>query len=396
MLDPRPPHRLDVQHRAVDLMDGDRLTRETRGLDALFHLAAYADVNDVVRDPAGAVDLNVGGTIRALEAAKANNIGRFILASSVWVYSSHKPSSPDATVDEESLISIDANRHVYTSTKLAAEMLCHDYWNMHGVPFTILRYGIPYGPRMRPSLVMPIFVRKAIDGEPLTVTGDGSSTASSSTCEDLAPRSRPCPRSGRPQPDLQPGRQRRRSPSCASLETVTRLTGSERARSSSSRPGPATTAASTSPARKRASSWAGEPRHHVRRWHEGDRGLARGQAGWRGPREPDDDDCARALRRARERPKPRRVAVMPAYNEEATIVAVLERLAPLADELIVVDDGSVDHTRDLLVAWSIGRLERAPHLLHRRTAACRRPTTAPSRRSPAASTWENSAPTTSS
>jgi UDP-glucose 4-epimerase len=186
VLDPRPPHRLDVEHRAIDLMDGDRLTQETRGLDALFHLAAYADVNDVVRDPAGAVDLNVGGTIRALEAAKANNIGRFILASSVWVYSSHKPSSPDATVDEESLISLDANRHVYTSTKLAAEMLCHDYWNMHGVPFTILRYGIPYGPRMRPSLVIPIFVRKAINGEALTITGDGSQHRKFVYVRDLA------------------------------------------------------------------------------------------------------------------------------------------------------------------------------------------------------------------
>ena len=49
---------------------------------------------------------------------------------------------------------------------------------------------------------------------------------------------------------------------------------------------------------------------------------------------------------------PRRVAVMPAYNEEATIVAVLERLEPLADQLIVVDDGSTDRTRELVLAWA--------------------------------------------
>jgi UDP-glucose 4-epimerase len=186
VIDQKAPHRLDVEHRSVDLMDVGRLTAATRGLDALFHLAAYADVNDVVRDPVGAVDLNVGGTLRALEAAKANGIGRFVLASSVWAYASHQPATPDATVDEDALMSVDINRHVYTTTKLAAEMLCHDYWNMHGLPFTVLRYGIPYGPRMRPTLVIPIFVRKALNGEALTITGDGSQHRKFVYVEDLA------------------------------------------------------------------------------------------------------------------------------------------------------------------------------------------------------------------
>ena len=53
--------------------------------------------------------------------------------------------------------------HVYTTTKIASEMLCHDYQTLYNVPFTVLRYGIPYGPRMRPSLVIPIFMRKAIE-----------------------------------------------------------------------------------------------------------------------------------------------------------------------------------------------------------------------------------------
>ncbi len=53
--------------------------------------------------------------------------------------------------------------------------------------------------------------------------------------------------------------------------------------------------------------------------------------------------------------RPRRVAVMPAYNEEATIVGVLERLAPLADDLIIVDDGSTDRTREVTLDWAAGR-----------------------------------------
>jgi UDP-glucose 4-epimerase len=65
-------------------------------------------------------------------------------------------------------------------------MLCHDYGNAYQLPFTILRYGIPYGPLMRPSLVIPIFVRKALAGEPLTVAGDGSQHRKFVYIEDLA------------------------------------------------------------------------------------------------------------------------------------------------------------------------------------------------------------------
>jgi len=187
VLDPKAPHREDVDHAAVDLCDGDALTSATRGLDALYHLAAYADVNDVNRDPVGAIDLNIACTVRALEAARANGISRVFLASTVWVYSSLTPEGlASETVDEEAALAADAKRHVYTTTKIAAEMLCHDYWNTYQVPFTVLRYGIPYGPRMRPALVIPIFVRKALAGEPITIAGDGSQHRKFVYVEDLA------------------------------------------------------------------------------------------------------------------------------------------------------------------------------------------------------------------
>jgi glycosyltransferase involved in cell wall biosynthesis len=49
-----------------------------------------------------------------------------------------------------------------------------------------------------------------------------------------------------------------------------------------------------------------------------------------------------------------RIAVVPAYNEEATVEAVLDVLAPLVDELVVVDDGSIDHTRKVIQEWLPG------------------------------------------
>ena len=54
------------------------------------------------------------------------------------------------------------------------------------MPTTILRYGIPYGPRARAAAVLPIFVRKALAGEPLTIAGDGSQFRYFVYVEDLA------------------------------------------------------------------------------------------------------------------------------------------------------------------------------------------------------------------
>jgi UDP-glucose 4-epimerase len=185
VFDLRPGDRPDVEYRQGSLLDEDALREAIEGMEAVFHLAAVADVNDVSRDPVAAVDLNVGGTARVLEAARRNEVRRVLLASTVWVYSSVADTSA-ASVDESACFSSAATRQIYTSSKIAAELLCQDYSNAYGLPFTILRYGIPYGPRMRPTLVIPIFVRKALAGEALTIAGDGSQHRKFVYVEDLA------------------------------------------------------------------------------------------------------------------------------------------------------------------------------------------------------------------
>ena len=66
-----------------------------------------------------------------------------------------------------------ALRPVSLMTKMASEMICHNYSQLYNVPFTVLRYGIPYGPRMREELLIPIFIKKALSNAPLTVSGKG-------------------------------------------------------------------------------------------------------------------------------------------------------------------------------------------------------------------------------
>jgi UDP-glucose 4-epimerase len=64
----------------------------------------------------------------------------------------------------------------YGVTKLAAEQLGYLYYVNHGVPSTALRYFTVYGPRQRPDMAFHRFIRAALDGEPITLYGDGEQT----------------------------------------------------------------------------------------------------------------------------------------------------------------------------------------------------------------------------
>jgi UDP-glucose 4-epimerase len=164
------PHRTDVGYEDVDLMDLSSVLAATKGADHVFHLAAVSNVNYAYKYPVYTTALNVVGTANVLEAVRVNGTGRVYLASTVWVYNGAPAVD---SVDESTPFYLDGAGHIYTSTKMASEMVCHNYGRLYGVPFTVLRYGIPYGPRMREELLIPIFIKKALAGQPLTVSGKG-------------------------------------------------------------------------------------------------------------------------------------------------------------------------------------------------------------------------------
>jgi UDP-glucose 4-epimerase len=164
------PHRSDVAFEDVDLMDLSSVLAATRGAEHIFHLGAVSNVNYALKYPVYTAALNVVGTANVLEAARINGARRVHLASTVWVYNG---AEADA-VDERTPFYLNGAGHIYTSTKMASEMICHNYGRLYGVPFTVLRYGIPYGPRMREELLIPLFIRKALRGEPLSVAGRGN------------------------------------------------------------------------------------------------------------------------------------------------------------------------------------------------------------------------------
>ena len=166
------PHREDVQFEDVDLLDLSSVIAATRGADQIFHLAAVSNVNYAFKYPVYTTALNVMGTTNVLESARINGAKRVHMASTVWVYNGAPDNIDEA--DEGVPFYLNGAGHIYTSTKMACEMLCHNYGALYDLPFTVLRYGIPYGPRMREELLLPIFLKKALNGEPLTISGDGS------------------------------------------------------------------------------------------------------------------------------------------------------------------------------------------------------------------------------
>jgi UDP-glucose 4-epimerase len=176
-----PTFRSDIEFYHGSLLDLEALRMAMTGVDAIYHLAAIADVKDVFEDPHYSESINVRGTINVLEAArKAKQIRRFIYGSTTWVYS----EVTEPSVNEDTALR--APSHLYTATKIASEYYCQSYSKLYNLPVTILRYGIPYGPRSRDGAVVPIFVQKALRGEPLTIAGDGLQFRKFVYVEDLA------------------------------------------------------------------------------------------------------------------------------------------------------------------------------------------------------------------
>ncbi len=172
-----------VEYYQGSLLEEDRIRLATSNVDAIFHLAAVADVNDVVSDPRYAYRINVQGTFNVFEAVRLNqNIKRVIFASTVWMY--QNTPQCDGMLSEDAAMSLPS--HFYTATKFAGEANCMAYSKLFNIPVTILRFGVPYGPRARGTIVSAIFVNKALNGEPITIAGDGSQYRKFVYVEDLA------------------------------------------------------------------------------------------------------------------------------------------------------------------------------------------------------------------
>jgi UDP-glucose 4-epimerase len=141
------------------------------GAEVVFHLAAQADVGTSVERPEYDAEVNVLGTLRVLEAARAagahvvfSSTGGAVYGETVRPAREDDPLTPLAP---------------YGASKLAGEQYLATWNRLHGTGHVTLRFANVYGPRQLPKLeggVIAIFFNRVVAGEKVTIFGDGEQT----------------------------------------------------------------------------------------------------------------------------------------------------------------------------------------------------------------------------
>ena len=166
-------HRCATFHE-LDLRT-DPLDAALEGVERVVHLAAMPGLPRSWTEMAEYTSCNLIATYRLLEAARLAGVARFLQISTSSVYGADAMGDEDQPLHPVS---------PYGVTKLAAEHLVGAYIRTHDFPASILRYFSIYGPRQRPDMAYHRFIEAMLDGEPITVFGDGRQSRSSTYIAD--------------------------------------------------------------------------------------------------------------------------------------------------------------------------------------------------------------------
>jgi UDP-glucose 4-epimerase len=161
-----------VRFIAGDVRDPVAVDTAVRGAAVVFHLAASVGNKRSIDDPITDAEINVLGTLRVLEAARAHRVRKVVTSSSAGIFGELKtlPIREDHPIEPDT---------PYGSTKLCSEKLCLAYAKLYEIEAVCLRYFNVYGPKQRFDAygnVIPIFAFQMLRREPLTVFGDGEQT----------------------------------------------------------------------------------------------------------------------------------------------------------------------------------------------------------------------------
>lgn len=163
----------------VELFEGDVsgpgvAAEALREVELVFHEAALASVPQCNALPFRSNEVNVGGTLRVLEAARDAGCRRVVFASSCAVYGNDETQLPKHEGLRPQPIS------AYSLQKLASEQYCALLGSLWGLETVCLRYFNVYGPHQDPegdyAAAIPIFLSRALAGQRVTIFGDGEQT----------------------------------------------------------------------------------------------------------------------------------------------------------------------------------------------------------------------------
>lgn len=153
-----------VRAEEADIRDPEAVRAAVDGVDGVFHMAVLP-LGGCVEDPRLCHEVNVGGTLNVLEAARESNVKKLVFSSASSVY-----GDTDDTMDESHPLHA---RTMYGASKVAGEFYVRAFNDTYGLDYITLRYMNVYGPRQAGGLVVSV-TKRLLAGEPPVVAGDGS------------------------------------------------------------------------------------------------------------------------------------------------------------------------------------------------------------------------------
>lgn len=163
----------NLEVREADLRDLDEVKSAVKGVDIIFHEAAFVSVPESMEKPQECFDINVAATVALFEAARVAGVNRVVVASSAAVYGDSNALPLKENTPARSL-------SPYAASKRVDEIYTQLYKDVYDLEVVALRYFNVYGPRQRPdspyAAAVPIFISRLLDNLPVTVFGNGKQT----------------------------------------------------------------------------------------------------------------------------------------------------------------------------------------------------------------------------
>lgn len=167
--------------------DMDSVRGAMEGVEVVLHHAAARAVARSVEDPVATDQVNTGGTLNVLMAAKNAGVHRVVCASSSSVYGG---VAPLPTTEDAELMP----KSPYAVSKVAGEHYARVFWELYGLETVRLRYFNVFGPRQRPdspyAAVIPLFAQAILEGKPPEIHGDGLQSRDFTFIDDVVQANR--------------------------------------------------------------------------------------------------------------------------------------------------------------------------------------------------------------
>lgn len=171
-----------ARFKKIDIRDLKKISPLFKGVDWVFHLAAFPRVQPSIEDPSTAHDINLNGTLNVLLAARDARVKKFIYSASSSAYGNQSKMPLKESMSANPL-------SPYGLQKYVGELYCRLFSEIYGLPTVSLRYFNVYGRRQAMEgaycLVMGIFIRQRLVGRPMTIIGDGEQRRDYTSVDDV-------------------------------------------------------------------------------------------------------------------------------------------------------------------------------------------------------------------